>query len=302
MTEDIQGRIDGYIAEAGAMQDELHRIASNRRPSKAGVGLFATIVAPPRYKRLARQMGTLWVDSSYESQIARLKGVEEEWYRRVHAYLGTLRAPTSPGKDPAGPKTLQARFVRFHGRMRLDSRLANETTFLKDLKLRELALFTESTQDRISRSPLSRKLREEPLVPSFFPDAIVEKLPSAVKRSIEQATECYRRGMFEPCAVMLRKAIQNAIVLRFETEGVGGQVLLSNGDVLPIPHLLRKAQEARLISSQQTKELMKVKWLGDTAAHSYANVITKEDIDGILLIVRLSLERIFTIQIRVIAK
>lgn len=41
-----------------------------------------------------------------------------------------------------------------------------------------------------------------------------------------------------------------------------------------------------------------MKWLGDTAAHSYANAITKADIDGILLITRLALERISAIQIR----
>jgi hypothetical protein len=104
--------------------------------------------------------------------------------------------------------------------------------------------------------------------------------------------------MYEPAAVMLRKAIQNAIVLRFEAEGVGSQVFLASGEALPFPMLIQKAQEVRLIASQQAKELMRVKWLGDTAAHSYANQITKEDLDGIVLIVRLALERIFTIQIR----
>ncbi len=99
---------------------------------------------------------------------------------------------------------------------------------------------------------------------------------------------------------MLRKALQNAIVLRFESEGVGDQVLRSNGDALPLPQLLEKAQESRLISSQQAKELLKVKWLGDTAAHSYANAVVREDVDGILLMIRLALERIFTIEIRIL--
>jgi hypothetical protein len=48
--------------------------------------------------------------------------------------------------------------------------------------------------------------------------------------------------------------------------------------------------------------LIRVKWLGDTAAHSYATAIVKEDVDGVLLILRLSLERIFTIPIRTVEK
>jgi len=299
---DSQARVDGYISEVEAIQGELHRITSGRRPSKAGFGLFATFVVPPGYKRLARQMGTLWVDSSHEAQTGRLKGVEEEWYRRVYSYLGTIQAPTAPGMDRAGPKTLQARLARAHSRKRLASRLAAEVTFLKDLKLRELVPVTESAPGRKVRPPSASTIQEAHRAPSFFPSSVVEKLPQAVKKSIEQAAECYRQGMFEPCAVMLRKAVQNAIVLRFEAEGVGSQVFLPNGDVLPIPHLLEKARDARLISSQQAKELMRVKWLGDTAAHSYVNTITKEDIDGLLLIIRLSLERVFTIQIRVVEK
>ncbi len=239
------------------------------------------------------------MDSSRQAQIGRLRTVEEEWYRRVHSYLGTIEAPTSPGRDRASPKTLQVRFLRAHDRKRLAPRLASEIAFLKDLKLRDLVSSTEELSERKTKIPPQRSKDLETHVPYFFPHAIVEKLPASVRSSIEQAAECYRTGMFEPCAVMLRKAIQNAIVLRFEMEGVVNRVLLANGDVLPLPKLLEKAQEARLISSQQGRELMKVKWLGDTAAHSYSNTITREDVDGVLLIARLSLERIFTIGIRI---
>jgi len=299
---DVAGRINSLAVEAEAILTEFQRARSSREPSKAGIGLFATFVVPPGYKRLARQVGSQWVDSSVEAQVRRLEDIEREWRLRVLGYLRTIEAQASPGRRSMSSEAIQAGFERIRRYQRVGSRLTKEVSFLKDLTSRNLVPGPpgeRSVQPSVRRSTRS-VLVEREAAPGFFPPTVVAKLPQSVRKSIEQAAECYGRGLYEPCAIMLRKALQNAIVLRFESEGVGDQVLRSNGDALPLPQLLEKAQESRLISSQQAKELLKVKWLGDTAAHSYANAVVREDVDGILLMIRLALERIFTIEIRIL--
>jgi len=297
----IASRIDTLVAEAEAILAELSRVKSSRKPSKAGVGLFAKFVVPPGYKRLARQVGSLWLNSSYQAQLKRLEGIGDAWRQRVLAFLGTVRAMPSSGQRTVDSRRLQAGFSKTQGYGRLDTRLRHGMAFLADLARREVVSAGEPVvprafvQARPHPVPSSAHVRYQI---ATFPPSVIKKLPDPVRKSIEQALESYRREMYEPAAVMLRKAVQNAIVLRFEAEGAADQVLLPSGDALPFPRLIEKAREARLISSQQAKELMRVKWLGDTAAHSYVNEITKGDLDGILLIVRLALERIFTIRIR----
>lgn len=96
MDSDIANRINSFIAEAEAIQVELHRAKSSRQPSKAGIGLVATFVVPHGFKRLARQVGTQWVDSSIEAQVRRLGDVERVWHLRVLSYLGNTEAQFRP--------------------------------------------------------------------------------------------------------------------------------------------------------------------------------------------------------------
>jgi len=288
----ILASIETLIAESKAIQTELDRVKASRRPSKAGVGVFATFVVPSGYKRLARQVGSLWLDSSYESQLKRLEGVGEAW---------RVRVLPSDRHNGLTIRQLQTSFAKTQRYDRLDSRLRNGGGFLGEMKTRQVVPAEAPIAPDVPPKRETRHVRPRTItaaVETLFPPSVIEKLPEPVKRSIEQAVESYHREMYEPAAVMLRKAVQNGIVLRFEAEGVGQEVLQASGDALPLPKLIEKAQLARLVSSQQAKELMKVKWLGDTAAHSYANQITREDIDGVVVIVRLALERIFTIQIR----
>ena len=297
----ILASIETLIAESKAIQTELDRVKASRRPSKAGVGVFAAFVVPSGYKRLARQVGSLWLDSSYESQLKRLEGVGEAWRERVHGFLGTVRVSPSDRHRGMTIRQLQTSFAKTQRYDRLDSRLRNGVGFLAAMKTRQVVPGEAPIAPDVPPEAETRQVRHQTRttpVKTLFPPSVIEKLPEPVKRSIEQAVESYHREMYEPAAVMLRKAVQNGIVLRFEAEGVGTEVLQASGDALPLPKLIEKAQHARLVSSQQAKELMRVKWLGDTAAHSYANQITREDIDGVVVIVRLALERIFTIQIR----
>jgi len=233
--------------------------------------------------------------------LKRLEGVGEAWRQRVLGFLGTVRVLPSDRHHGLTIRQLQTSFAKTQGYDRFESRLRNGVGFLSEMKTRQVvpaeAAIAPNVLPRAETRQVRRRTTTAP-VETLFPPSVIEKLPEPVKRSIEQAVESYHREMYEPAAVMLRKAVQNGIVLRFEAEGVGKEVLQASGDALPLPKLIEKAQLARLVSSQQAKELMKVKWLGDTAAHSYANQITREDIDGVVVIVRLALERIFTIQIR----
>src|SRR5438034_2830794 len=128
-------------------------------------------------------------------------------------------------------RQLQVSFAKTQRYDRFDSRLKNAISFLDGLKARDLASAVEISNaapvqaETQSAAPGAKVADGTAAMQSLFPQSVVEKLPSPVRKSIEQAVESYQRAMYEPAAVMLRKAVQNAIVLRFEAEGIGDQVL-----------------------------------------------------------------------------
>ena len=111
---------------------------ASRRPSKAGVGVFAAFVVPSGYKRLARQVGSLWLDSSYESQLKRLEGVGEAWRQRVLGFLGTVRVLPFDGHRGLTVRQLQTSFALTQRYDRLESRLRNGVVLLGEMKTRQV--------------------------------------------------------------------------------------------------------------------------------------------------------------------
>lgn len=90
---------------------------------------------------------------------------------------------------------------------------------------------------------------------------------------------------------MLTKALQTGLVFRFRRDGLGHEIS-EDGEGVDMPQLLEHAKLRQYVTPQQFKELRNVKWIGDRAAHSYPVGLGNEDIDGIRVIVRLTLETI----------
>ena len=125
MEPNIVAGVDALIGEAKDLRSELDRVRASRHPSKAGVGVFAKFVVPSGYKRLAREVGSLWLDSSYQNQMKRLERVGEPWRQRVAVVLGTSRTLPSEGRHGMSSRQLQVSFAKTQRYDRFDARLKN---------------------------------------------------------------------------------------------------------------------------------------------------------------------------------
>lgn len=284
MTSEIEKKLDSLASEGCSILSEVDRVCASKGPHRVGAKVLSKLLAPTGYKRMAHEIGVAWLDSSREAQLERLEGVYSEWSQRSKDFLQTIAVKPDRGKTISG-KTLVGSFAKTLNYMKLETRLRHGIQFLDNTKLKNPHIPVTKPKVKRERGKIRKKV-------AFYPDEIVNKLPEPIRRSIEEAQECYARGLYTSCAVMLRKTLENAIVMRFELEGHTNLIIRGDRQVITLPKLLARAQECRLLTPQYRNELVKVKLLGDTAAHSHANEITKEDIDSVILVHRLALERI----------
>lgn len=284
----IEKKLDSLTSEGYSILSEVNRVQRSKGPHRVGAKVLSKLLVPSGYKRMVREIGVAWLDSSREAQLERLKGVYDEWFLRSKSFLKSIEVKPDNGKAISG-KSLARSFIKTSNYVKLETRIKHGIQYLNNAKLKNPHM-------PIPKPKVKKEQKKMPKKVAFYPDKIVNKLPEPIRKSIEEAQECYGRGLYTSCAVMLRKALENAIVMRFELEGHTNLIIQSDSRVIPLPKLLARAQECRLIIPQYYKELMKVKLLGDAAAHSHANEITKEDIDSVLLGHRLAMERIVSAQ------
>lgn len=134
------------------------------------------------------------------------------------------------------------------------------------------------------------------MVPNRFLERNVEWRRWLRQRSTLRTTEielCLKSGAFTAASVMIRKAVEVAIILRFEQEGRLGFVTSDKGDTLSFIEKIDRAQSQNYMSPQRAKELKQIKSYGDSGAHSYKIVINQDDIQHAMVLLRLSLGSCF---------
>ena len=288
MVTEIEKKLDSLTSEGYSILSEVNRVQRSKGPHRVGAKVLSKLLVPTGYKRMANEIGVAWLDSSREAQLERLDGVYNEWLVRSKNFLKSIDVKPDYGKTISG-KSLTRSFVKTSKYVKLETRLKHGIQYLNNTKLKNPQIPIPKPKVKKYQKKMTKKV-------AFYPDKIVNKLPEPIRKSIEEAQECYGRGLYTSCAVMLRKALENAIVMRFELEGHTNLIIRSDSRIIPLPKLLARAQECRLIAPQHNRELMNVKLLGDTAAHSHANEITKDDIDSVILGHRLAMERIVSAQ------
>ena len=148
MDASIAQRIEELISRGTIIRTELQRLTANRRPSKTGVGILAKFVVPSGYKRISGQLGNVWLDSSFTSQLLRLNEVERDWGQHVLDFLGTVRTLSLGEQRSWSSRHLQVKFSKSRQYSRPLSRLNGGLTLLQDLKLREVVTVTSAIEIR----------------------------------------------------------------------------------------------------------------------------------------------------------
>lgn len=143
-----------------------------------------------------------------------------------------------------------------------------------------------SEGDRIRFS----KEKKEELV---FPKEILENLPTEVKKTIEGVILNYEHDFPEFCFWGMRKALIDAIRLRFIKDRKEKMLYDEKGNPYSLPKWIELVKQETYISAEQAKNLEKVKVFGDSASHDYMTSLHKKEVPSILFWLRLALSRMF---------
>jgi hypothetical protein len=128
----------------------------------------------------------------------------------------------------------------------------------------------------------------------IFPDEILEKLPSVVKKTLEGVMFNYEHDFPEFSFWGMRRALIDAIRIRFRMDGKETMLYDRNGDAYKLSTWIDLAKQQIYISSTMAKNLNSfVKVFGDVASHDFAASLKKEEVPSIFAHLRIALSRMF---------
>jgi hypothetical protein len=121
-----------------------------------------------------------------------------------------------------------------------------------------------------------------PVTEQVLPLAVVRGTRGYLEKITIQANGCYEHQWYDACSVMVRKLVENLIILVYELKGEAEEIK-KDGDFLLlkdlIGHILKKTSWN--LNRNTKKYLPEVKEVGDLSAHSRHYLATKQDIDNI---------------------
>ncbi len=123
-----------------------------------------------------------------------------------------------------------------------------------------------------------------------IPQDLIDALPTNIGNILNEVNGCMAHGFLAAGAILLRKSLESALILKFVQEKAQKDITDTNGEYMELPAIVSIAKQKHYINSTLSRKIDKVKLLGDTAAHSYRIVIRAEDIEPIRDIVRLAVE------------
>jgi len=136
-----------------------------------------------------------------------------------------------------------------------------------------------------------KKIKDEPKF-SVLPSELMDKLPAEVRTVCEEVNGCLYHGLFNAAAVMMRKALEVATIIKFQQEDKEN-LILKSGEYEELPTRIEIAKQNNFISKKIAEKLIKdnkIKLFGDTAAHSFRIQIREEDVGPLRDQLRLVLE------------
>jgi hypothetical protein len=127
-----------------------------------------------------------------------------------------------------------------------------------------------------------------------FPQGVLDSLPGEVQKTVKGIISNYDNDFPDFCFLGMRKALIDAIRIRFRMDGIEDELYDIGGNAYPLEKWIEKAKQKHYISREQAKNLdEKVKVFGDTASHDYMANLQKEEVPGILTNLRMSLSRMY---------
>ncbi len=108
------------------------------------------------------------------------------------------------------------------------------------------------------------------IYPYPFPPPTDERIPDYIRKDIDEAKLCFSVGAFRACAVMARRAIENACIDKGASKSK------------KLHEKISELAEKGIITKDIKEWADVVRWVGNDAAHPGKEMVTKEDAEDIL--------------------
>ncbi|MEH1965309.1 hypothetical protein [Nostoc sp.] len=138
----------------------------------------------------------------------------------------------------------------------------------------------------------AEKQREASLL---FPMEIVQKTRDYINKVAYQANECYKQGLYDACAVMVRRLIETLIIECYEHHKIDSKIKNKNGDFFALKDLISKflsETEWNVSRSKNLEKIADIKVIGDLSAHNRRYNARDYDINKVKADIRIAVEEL----------
>jgi hypothetical protein len=115
-----------------------------------------------------------------------------------------------------------------------------------------------------------------------------------LEKLAHQINGTYASGWYDACAVMIRRLAETLIIEAFEAHKLEAKIKDASGDYFMLRDLIDRmtAEASWTLGRNAKKALPKLKDVGDKSAHSRRFIAHREDIDAVLLDLRVVVQEL----------
>jgi len=113
----------------------------------------------------------------------------------------------------------------------------------------------------------------------LFEEEFLILLPKEVKVCLIEANKCYSIECYRATSIMIRKAIEIAIIKKFYQTKNESRLYGENGEEIPLKSKLKLLREIAPYVNKNINDIELVKWFGDYSAHDPNSLILVKDIE-----------------------
>jgi len=115
------------------------------------------------------------------------------------------------------------------------------------------------------------EIKKRDIYPYPLPSPTDERIPDHIRKDIDEAKLCFSVRAFRACAVMARRAIENACIDKGASKNRKS-----------LQEKINELAEKGIITKDIKEWANVVRWVGNDAAHPGKGIVTKEDAEDIL--------------------
>ena len=145
------------------------------------------------------------------------------------------------------------------------------------------------------RTTLKNKENELKKIKPAIPPEIIAKVPSKLSKTINSLNFNYANSQWDSSAMLSRKLISDSIDIKFRmTQKFDRLKNQSTGKEYDLPKKINICGTENFIKENTVKKLTNTKIIQDAVTHSYKIEATPDEIERMLVLIRLFLEELFS--------